>query len=131
MNNEIYYSIIIEYCRLLAESGYEIKIDTDNFDIMDYNSMDYELYIESILNKLPKNYDELQNIAKQTASKIIKRYKSKKYINQSFQKYLDSVIPEKYTLQEKITIEVSTVHYITQNYYDISNTDPFILNKFI
>lgn len=59
MNNEIYYSIIVEYCRLLAESGYEIKIDTDNFDIIDYNSIDYEFYIESILNKLPKNYDEL------------------------------------------------------------------------
>ena len=57
-------------------------------------------------------------------------YKTKKYINQSFQEYLDNVIPTKYTSKEKTTIKVGTVHFLTQNYYDIDNTNPLVLSKF-
>lgn len=122
--------IIKQYCRLLAETGYEIMIDTDHFDIINYYSYKYQKYTNELLSKRPKNYDELQEVAKLSATKIIKMYKSKKYINQSFQTYLDNVIPQKYTSIEKTTIEVGTVHYITENYYDIDNTSPLVLSKF-
>lgn len=130
IDTDYYNYIIHEYCRILAEKGYEIKIDTEHFDIINFNSREYKFYIEELLSKLPKNYDELQKVAKLSATKIIKMYKTKKYINQSFQEYLDNVIPIKYTSKEKTTIQVGTVHYLTQNYYDIDNTNPLVLNKF-
>ena len=39
-----YNEILHIYNRLLAESGYEIKSDIRHFNIIDYNSKEYELY---------------------------------------------------------------------------------------
>lgn len=39
-----YNEILHIYNRLLAELGYEIKNDIYHFDIIDYNSKEYELY---------------------------------------------------------------------------------------
>lgn len=57
-------------------------------------------------------------------------YKTKRYNNQSFQEYLDNLIPTKYTSKEKTTIKIGRVHYLTQNYYDIDNKNPLVLCKF-
>lgn len=131
LKEDYYNSIIIKYCSVLAKRGYEIMLDTERFEIIDYNSYEYENYVNKILESLPKNYDELQRVAKKTAEKIIKRYNSKKYINYSFKDYLESSIPNSnYTSQELVSIEVGTVHFITQYYYDINNTNPLILSKF-
>ena len=39
-----YNEILHIYNRLLAEAGYEIKMDICHFDIIDYNSKEYEIY---------------------------------------------------------------------------------------
>ena len=123
--------IISKYCSYLAKAGYEIRIDTDKFDIIDYNSNEYIKYTLDLISKRPKNYNELQNVARITAQKIISMYQSKKFCNQSFKDYLENTIPKsQYTNRERIIIEVGTVHHITHKHYDIDNTDPLVLSKF-
>ena len=130
-DSEYYDCIISKYCSYLAKAGYEIRIDTDKFDIIDYNSNEYSEYILKLISKRPKNYNELQNVARITAQKIISMYQSKKYCNQSFKDYLEYTIPKsKYTNNEKVIIEVGVVHHITHKHYDIYNTSPLVLNKF-
>ena len=130
-NSEYYNSIIIKYCSLLAQSGYEIMIDTDHFDIINYNSYEYQRYVDDLLSKRPKNYDKLKEEAKIVAQQIIKLYKSKTYIDKSFQDYLDNIIQtSKYNSREKSIIEVNAVHYITHAKYDINSTNPLVLSKF-
>ena len=50
VDTDYYNCIIIEYCRILAEKGYEIKIDTEHFDIINFDSREYKIYIEEIKN---------------------------------------------------------------------------------
>ena len=133
---KIYYTedcnkIIIEYCSFLAKYGYEIMIDTDYFDIIDYNSSKYQEYISSLINKLPKNYDKLKSFAKNAADKMIYMYHSNNYLNKSYQDYINEIMSEtKYSTSEKLTIEANIVHFITQNHYDIDSTNPLILSEF-
>lgn len=130
-DSEYYNYIIMKYCSLLAQAGYEIMIDTDHFDIIDYNSDEYYRYVDELLSKRPKNYDKLQEETKFAAQKIIKLYKSKKYVDKSFQDYLDYTMPKsKYNNREKSIIEVSAIHFITHANYDINSTNPLILSKF-
>ena len=130
-NTEYYNSIIIKYCSLLSTAGYEIMIDTDHFNIINYNSYEYQKYVDDLLSKRPKNYDKLKEEAKIVAKKIIKLYKSKTYADKSFQDYLDNIIQiSKYNSREKSIIEVNAVHYITQAKYDIDSTTPLVLSKF-
>ena len=130
-NTEYYNSIIIQYGSLLAKAGYEIMIDTEYFDIIDYNSYEYEKYVDELLSKRPKNYNKLQEEAKLTALKIIKLYKSKTYQDKSFQDYLDYTIPKsKYNKRERLIIETNAVSQLTYKHYDIDNTNPLILSKF-
>lgn len=130
-NTEYYNSIIIKYCNLLSIAGYEIMIDTEHFDIIDYNSYEYEKYVDELLSKRPKNYNKLQEEAKLTAQRIIKLYKSKTYADKSFQDYLDCTIPKsKYSKRERLIIEINAVSQLTYKHYDIDNTNPLILSKF-
>lgn len=131
-DSKYYNRIIIKYCSLLAQAGYEIMIDTDYFNIINYDSYEYQLYTEKLLSKRPKNYDELQREAKIIAQKIITLYKSKTYIDKSFQDYLNYTIPKsKYNNHERIIIEVNAVSHLTHKHYDIDNTNPLVLSKFI
>lgn len=50
-NTEYYNSIIIKYCNLLSTVGYEIMIDTDHFNIINYNSYEYQRYVDDLLSK--------------------------------------------------------------------------------
>lgn len=130
-DSEHYNSIIIKYCNLLATAGYEIMIDTEHFDIIDYNSYEYEKYVDDLLSKRPKNYDKLKEEAKLTAQRIIKLYKSKTYTDKSFQDYLDYTIPKsKYNKRERLIIETNAVSQLTYKHYDINNTNPLVLSKF-
>ncbi len=130
-DSKYYNRIIIKYCSLLAKAGYEIMIDTEHFDIIDYNSYEYEKYVDELLSKRPKNYNKLQEEAKLTALKIIKLYKSKTYQDKSFQDYLDYTIPKsKHNKRERLIIETNAVSQLTYKHYDIDNTNPLILSKF-
>lgn len=130
-DSDYYNYIIMQYCSLLAQSGYEIMIDTDHFDIIDYNSYEYERYVDDLLSKRPKNYEKLQEEAKIAAQKIIKLYKSKKYVDKSFKDYLSYTMPKsKYSSREKSIIEVNAIHFITHANYDINSTNPLVLSKF-
>lgn len=130
-NTEYYNSIIIKYCNLLSIAGYEIMIDTDHFNIINYNSYEYQRYVDDLLSKRPKNYDKLKEEAKLTALKIIKLYKSKTYQDKSFQDYLDYTIPKsKYNKRERLIIETNAVSQLTYKHYDIDNTNPLVLSKF-
>ena len=130
-DSDYYNYIIMQYCSLLAQSGYEIMIDTDHFDIIDYNSYEYERYVDELLRKRPKNYNKLQEEAKLTAQKIIRLYKSKTYQDKSFQDYLDYTIPKSiYNKRERIIIETNAVSQLTYKHYDIDNTNPLVLSKF-
>ena len=51
INEKDYNKFLIYYCRILSKKGYEIKIDTNLFDIIDYNSDEYIDYWEKIHNK--------------------------------------------------------------------------------
>ena len=46
-----YNTILHLYCRLLAKAGYEIKKDINCFDIINYNSDEYQIYCKSIFIK--------------------------------------------------------------------------------
>ena len=133
---DIYYTndcnkIIIEYCSFLAKSRYEIMIDTDHFDIIDYNTFKYQEYISSLINKLPKNYDKLKSFAKKAADKIIYMYHSNNYLNKNYQDYINEVMSKtNYSTSEKSTIEANIVHFITQRHYDKDNTNPLVLSEF-
>lgn len=130
-DSDYYNYIIMQYCSLLAQSGYEIMIDTDHFDIIDYNSYEYERYVDELLSKRPKNYNKLQEEAKLTAKKIIRLYKSKTYQDKSFKDYLEYTMPKtKYNSREKSIIEVNAIHFITHANYDINDTNPLVLSKF-
>jgi len=130
-NTEYCDSIICKYCYYLAKAGYEIKLDNKRFEIIDYNSDEYMEYTSKIINERPKNYNELQNVARITAQKIIKMYQSKKYCNHSYKEYLENSLPKsKYTNREKVIIEVGIIHHITHKNYDIDSTSPLILSKF-
>lgn len=130
-NTEYYNSIIIKYCSLLSTAGYEIMIDTDHFNIINYNSYEYQKYVDELLSKRPKNYDKLKEEAKLTAQRIIKLYKSKTYVDKSFQDYLNYTIPKsKYSKRERLIIETNAVSQLTYKHYDIDNTNPLVLSKF-
>lgn len=46
---DIYYNEILHlYNKYLAKEGYEIKKDINNFDIINYNSDEYLLYVEEM-----------------------------------------------------------------------------------
>ncbi len=123
--------ILIEFCSILAKRGYEIMIDTDHFDIIDYNSNEYQKYTSSLIEKRPKNYDKLRNYAEGVADKMISMYHSKTYINKSYQEYINEILSKtKYSDSEKTTIEVNTIHFITIRHYDIVNTSPLVLSEF-
>lgn len=130
-NLEYYKSIIIQYGNLLAKAGYEIMIDTDHVYIIDYNSYEYEIYVDELLSKRPKIYNKLREETKQTELKIIKLYKNKTYQDKSFQDYLDYTIPKsKYNKRERIIIETNAIIQSTYKHSDIDNTNPLILSKF-
>ena len=102
-------------------------IDTEHFDIIDYNSYEYEKYVDELLSKRPKNYNKLQEEAKLTALKIIKLYKSKTYQDKSFQDYLDYTIPKsKYNKRERLIIEINAVSQLTYKHYDIDYVKPLV-----
>jgi len=45
-------TLLINFCGVLAKRGYEIKNTSNNlFDIINYNSIEYELYLEKNLSK--------------------------------------------------------------------------------
>lgn len=45
-----YNHLLQLYNKYLAKEGYEIKKDINTFDIINYNTEDYLLYISSLLN---------------------------------------------------------------------------------
>lgn len=51
-SGEDYDSILHLYSRYLAKEGYEIKKDINHFDIIDYNSEEYQHYYNEISNHL-------------------------------------------------------------------------------
>lgn len=50
MKKKDYYKVLIRYCEILSKRGYEIKFDTNFFDIIDYNSDEYIDYWSKISN---------------------------------------------------------------------------------
>lgn len=50
INENDYNKILICYCRILSKKGYEIKFNTNLFDIINYNSDEYIDYWEKIIN---------------------------------------------------------------------------------
>lgn len=48
VKNIDYNKILHLYNKYLAKEGYEIKKDINNFDIIDYNSEEYQIYINKL-----------------------------------------------------------------------------------
>lgn len=57
-------NILHHYSKLLSKEGYEIIKDINHFDIIDYDSNEYQIYIEKSAN----HYSSVKNIVKQVPS---------------------------------------------------------------
>lgn len=128
-DQDYYYLILNYFCKYLSENGYEIKSDTNHFDIINYNSNEYIEYINLLRRNLPKNYNELRIKSIKYCDNLIAKY-SKDTIKHSYTEYLNSVIPNTYDENEKAIIEVNIVSRITEKHYDICRTEPLLLEKF-
>lgn len=131
-NNNNYYDILCLYPSYLARAGYEIKRGTQYFEIIDYTSPEYEDYCQKNDKKLPSNYNELQNISKKLAKKIIYIYRfNKNFREKNYNDYCSYVLSTlKISKREKITILAGIPTYLARQYYSILETKPLILSKF-
>lgn len=124
-------SVLRYYCKFLAQAGYEIKMDTDHFEIINYRSREYEIYIEEIMSQRPENYEELRKESKYIALKMINIYEGQKVKNKSYKEiYNLALSANNYNDEELAVINVGITHYITDEYYDIKCTEPLKLAKF-
>lgn len=119
------------YCKFLAQAGYEIKMDTDHFEIINYRSREYEIYIEEIMSQRPENYEELRKESKYIALKMIDIYEGQTVKKKSYKEIHNLALAENsYNDDELAVINAGITHYITDEYYDIKCTEPLKLAKF-
>lgn len=131
-SNKNYYDILCLYPGYLAQAGYEIKIGTQYFDVIDYTSDEYEYYCYEKYKKQPSNYNELQNISKKLAKKIIHIYRfDKSFKEKDYNEYCSTLLSTlNNNKKEKNIILANIPTYLAKQCYSILETNPLILGKF-
>lgn len=131
-SNKNYYDILCLYPGYLAQAGYEIKIGTQYFDVIDYTSDEYEYYCYEKSKKLPNNYNELQAISKRLAKKLIHVYRfDKDFKNKDLNDYCSTLLSTlNNNKKEKNIILAGIPTYLARQCYSILETKPLTLRKF-
>ena len=126
-NDLDFIKIIFKLGNLLANRGYEIKIDIDKFDIVNYTNEEYKNYLIELNNLELNNKDILKSESLNLTKKLIDISKEKSISLTYSLKHLFKGI--KLTQKEEIYLRVHTINNLADMGYKIVNINPLIIKK--
>lgn len=119
---------MFNFLKLLTKKGYEIKLDTSHFDIVNYNNQEYISYMTSLKFRKLKNEEELKLISKTLYKKLLCLYNEDKY--KSLRYYFESLFKNTtFSLEQEAFLRVNIINSLSDEGYTILNIDPLVLKK--
>ena len=122
-----FIKIVFKLGNLLADNGYEIKLDIDKFEIVNYTNEEYNNYLREIKKLDLKNKDKLLNKSQELTNDLINISKEETLSLKDSLKYLFKDM--KLSQKEEIFLRVHIINNLTNKGYKIDNINPLKLKK--
>ena len=110
----------------LAKDGYEIKINIDKFDIVNFNTDEYKQYLYELKKLELNNKIQLEKEAKILTKDLLKLYDNKKNLKDILKILFKN---KNYSQKEENFLRIHIINNLTTMGYYIENIEPLQLKK--